>query len=137
METTTSYTRAGSAKIRLYSLQAFLLGVAFPAVAGSVDIGTNAVTTSSLLSTNYAVTQRGAHYRISSRLEWHTNAAGKAVSRKISYTTLATGLHFQDAQGNWTPADPTLSISQDGGASPEASPKKMNGGRGSLIEAGG
>jgi hypothetical protein len=51
-------------------------------------------------STNYSVTQRGANHRVWSKLEWHTNHAGRAIAHTNSYTELATGMARQKG-GSW------------------------------------
>ena len=81
-----------------------------------------------------AVVDVGAHHRIYGRITTVTNAATKTVHSKtnIAYTEMATGLNYQDAQGNWVEATENIEITQDGGQAVHGQsqayfPKNVNG----------
>src|ERR1039458_8991004 len=49
---------------------------------------------------DYSIVERGAYYRIWSKVRWETNALGGVMARTNSYTELASGMYYLDG-GQW------------------------------------
>src|SRR5262245_43554703 len=48
----------------------------------------------------FTISERGPHHRVWQRIETLTNAVGRVITNRHSYTELATGLHFRK-NGEW------------------------------------
>jgi hypothetical protein len=61
----------------------------------------------------YSISERGPHYRVWQRIETVTNAIGRVVTNRHSYTELATGLHFR-RNGKWVETSEQIDLLPDG-----------------------
>ncbi len=52
-------------------------------------------------SAAYSITERGPHHRVWSKTVWEPTPAGQLAPRTHSYTEIATGMHYRDANGRW------------------------------------
>src|SRR6478736_3913978 len=58
----------------------------------------------------YSITERGAHHKVWERIEYEPGPDGKEFPRKHSYTELATGMHFKNAQSEWEESKEEIEI---------------------------
>ena len=66
---------------------------------------------------NYSIGKRGPNWRVWQNVTYRTNQAGSVRPVTNSYTEVAANLCVQDASGNWSDSDGTLSIVADGASS--------------------
>ena len=60
------------------------------------------------------MTERGAHYRVWSKVSSQTNPLGELEPRTNSYVELTTGLHFRDpVSGEWVESDPSFELTPE------------------------
>jgi hypothetical protein len=67
--------------------------------------------------TPYTVLTRSANARVWQKLVYEPTPFGGVVARKHSYAELASGLHYLDANGQWTESKEQILASPQGGAS--------------------
>src|SRR6478736_1207846 len=74
----------------------------------------------------YSITERGAHHKVWERIEYEPGPDGKEFPRKHSYTELATGMHFKNAQSEWEESKEEIEIlSNNAGAVANKGPHKV------------
>jgi hypothetical protein len=59
---------------------------------------------------DYAITERGSHHRVWSRVSYETNRQGRVWARTNAYTELATGMHYRNERGEWTESVPGFEL---------------------------
>ncbi|HEY4416944.1 MAG TPA: hypothetical protein VGO57_14740, partial [Verrucomicrobiae bacterium] len=66
--------------------------------------------------TEYRVVEQGAHHNVWQRETFEQTPDGNVVTKTNQYTELATGLNYQDAKGQWQPAQDEITVLPDGTA---------------------
>ncbi len=66
--------------------------------------------------TDFRVVDRGANHKVWQRETYEKSPAGNVITHVHKYTELATGMHYQDANGQWAESSETIEIQPDGSA---------------------
>jgi len=101
------FPRMKTTSMAVVCLVLTLVGVR--AQVASVPVSTGQSTgTATIQPANYQVVASGPNQNVWQSETYATNADGEVVTNLHQYTELATGLNYQDANGNWMPAQEVI-----------------------------
>jgi len=96
------------------TISIILLGLIVATIDILADGANQQATTPVPPPTAYSMIDQGANHRVWQRQVFERAPDGRIVSRPHQFTELASGMNYQDAQGNWVPSQEIIEPSAQG-----------------------